>query len=258
MKYCMSGRQPFSVLKKADEIKVQFKDYQRILDFIEKIPDKTVILDVPKGETIDVNFCQMVHEKMNFVIAVEDLYYANIVRDCGFKWYWSYPVTSYYELNTIAAMNPEYILLGPPLCFDLEAVRKKTNAILRLIANVADVGYLPRENGIYGPWIRPEDVELYEEYVSVLEFRETDLSKEQTLLHIYQDNKMWPGNLNLLLMGFGVNVDNRALPEEIGSLRMKCGQRCMSRGTCNFCYTAVQFAEALRKAHENQKRESKN
>ena len=48
MKYCVAGRQPYSVLKKADEVKVQYRDIDRILDFIEKIPDKIVILEVIK------------------------------------------------------------------------------------------------------------------------------------------------------------------------------------------------------------------
>ena len=73
---------------------------------------------------------------------------------------------------------------------------------------------------------------------------------EKTLLHIYKENEMWPGNLNLLIKGFGINVDNRALPDDIGEIRTKCGQRCMSRGTCNYCNTAILFAEALRKKHE--------
>ena len=48
MKYCISGRQPYSVLKQADEIKVKHNDKGRIMDFVEKIPDKTIILDMPE------------------------------------------------------------------------------------------------------------------------------------------------------------------------------------------------------------------
>jgi hypothetical protein len=79
--------------------------------------------------------------------------------------------------------------------------------------------------GIYGQWVRPEDVEVYEEYVSTLEFDNVlqDLKKESTLLHVYKDNVEWPGNLNLLFDNFGINVDNRAIPEDLGETRMNCG-----------------------------------
>lgn len=47
MKYCLSGRQPLSVLKKCDEIKVEYCDKDKIIDYLEPLFDKTIILDVP-------------------------------------------------------------------------------------------------------------------------------------------------------------------------------------------------------------------
>jgi hypothetical protein len=35
MHYCVNGRQPYSVLKKADEVYVQHRDKDRIIDFVE-------------------------------------------------------------------------------------------------------------------------------------------------------------------------------------------------------------------------------
>ena len=39
-----------------------------------------------------------------------------------------------------------------------------------------------RPNGVVGIWIRPEDVELYDEYIDVIEFSDCDLKKEQALM----------------------------------------------------------------------------
>ena len=44
VKYCVTARQPYSVLKKADEVIVDTIDRDIINDFIEKIPDKRIIL----------------------------------------------------------------------------------------------------------------------------------------------------------------------------------------------------------------------
>ena len=46
MRYCVSGRQPYSVMKRADEIKVAYADRDRIMDFVEKILDK---IECPKS-----------------------------------------------------------------------------------------------------------------------------------------------------------------------------------------------------------------
>ena len=52
MKYCLSARQPHSILKKADEIKIKLQDYQTIPDYIDKYPDKTLILEVDNRKKV--------------------------------------------------------------------------------------------------------------------------------------------------------------------------------------------------------------
>lgn len=248
MKYCVSGRQQDSILKKVDEIKFNLNDIQKIQDIIQMDSNKSIIISLKFHENIDIKTYNDLSNQLNkLVIGIENL---NIVKDLpeNVKWYWSYPIQSYYELDTVLKLGPEYILLGPPLCFDLKNIKSKTNAKIRLVANVANLPYLPRENGINGCWIRPENIEDYEEYVDVIEFEEPDLTKEATLLHIYQDNKKWPGNLNLLLTNFNINVNNNAIPKEIGKIRTSCGQKCMSRGTCNYCNSVITFANAIDKA----------
>ena len=46
MKYCLSARQPNNVLKKADEIKIELRDFKAIPDYIDNYPDKTLILEM--------------------------------------------------------------------------------------------------------------------------------------------------------------------------------------------------------------------
>ena len=250
MKYCVGGRQGYPTMKKADEIKVEYHDMDRIRDFIEKLPDKVIILEVSDFIKEDMSTLEFFRDNLeNFVLCLKNLSLAKVFKELGFKFYWQYPITSYYELQGILALEPEYVLLGEPLCFDLEKVASY-GVKIRLVANVAYDAYIPRENGIRGRWIRPEDVPVYDEYVDVLEFRMCNLEQERTLLHIYKDNGYWPGNLNLLIENLGFHVDNRAIPEEIGKIRANCQQRCMRHGACRFCETAFKFADALRKEHE--------
>ena len=259
MRYCVSGRQPYSVLKRADEIKVNYNDKDRIIDFVEKLSDKVIILDVP-GDEVDWNNWYMYADKFaEFHIALHNLNRAQEFNDSGVKWYWPYPITSYYELGMIASLGPSYLMIGPPLSFDLDRVAAlaymdgdATQIPLRMVCNNARPAYLPmpdplKDSAICGQWVRPEDADAYGARVQCFEFESTDLKQEEALLHIYKENKMWPGNLNLLIHNLYFDVDNRAIPKDLADARMSCGQRCWSSSGCHLCVSALRFADALRK-----------
>lgn len=264
MKYCVSGRQPKSILKQADEIKMQYKDCERILDYIEEFSNKTFIVEIPKDEIgIDWSLLNVFKEKLNnFILCVHNLNLINEIKEKDFKFYWAYPIVTWYELEGIAALNPVYLFLNAPLSFSLQKIKDKYNIPIRLCPNIAYDSYIPRDNGIYGTWIRPEDVQIYENWVDTFEFITDDLKKESTLIHIYKDNKQWPGNLNLLLTNLNYNVDNRAIPEKIGKIRANCEQKCKSGGSCKFCSIAFKFATDVRNKYYKDKlnkiREQKN
>lgn len=258
MRYCVSGRQPYSVLKKADEIKVAYVDRDRIMDFVEKINDKVIILEVSNGPA-EWDTWQMYSEKFaEFHIALSDLGRCKEFVEHGINWYWPYPITSFYELNAIMEYHPSYIMVGPPLSFNLDKLfneryyKDSTEQVpVRMVANNARPAYLPRteQNGICGQWIRPEDVDVYATRVDCLEFEGVDLNQEEVLLKVYKEQRTWPGNLNLILKNFNYNVDNRAIPEDLAAARMHCGQKCFSGSYCHLCNSAIQFAEQLRKIH---------
>ena len=250
MKYCVSGRQSKGVIKKADEIKMRYNDKDRLIDYVEEFKDKTFILEVPtEVKELDWQLLKAYNEKVNFIICVKDL---NLGKECyehGLKYYWGYPVFTWYELEGLIALKPAYIMLGAPLTFSLDKIKKKTNIPLRMCPNLAYDAYIPRDNGMYGSWVRPEDVDVYGKWIDVMEFSIDDLGKEATLLHVYKENAAWPGNLNLLLTNLNVNVDNRALPEDLGKKRATCGQRCVFNGSCHYCEAAFARAAVLKDKH---------
>ena len=261
MRFCVSGRQPYSVIKRADEVKFNYNDKDRILDLVEKYPDKTVILDVP-GHEGDWKLWQMYSEKFDeFYIALHDLSRVPEFNSAHIKWYWPYPITSYYELNEILALGPSYVALGPPLSFELTNVRKIVgpDIKIRMVCNCARPVHLIANAdapGIKGQFVRPEDVDTYGEIVDVFEFDGVtdELKKEATLLDIYQ-KKEWPGNLNFLITHLNLDIDNRGILDEFADRRMNCRQRCMAGSSCHFCDTVYTFAEALRKEHLRRKQQ---
>ena len=259
MKYCLSGRQPLSALRQADEIKMKFEDIDRIIDYVKEFPDKTIIYEIPKDViNVDWKLLEMFSQQVTLVVALHDLRLIPKCLEFGLKYYWAYPITSYYELQGILALNPYYIFIGAPLCFNLEHVHNTSNALIRMCPNVAYDSYIPRADGICGQWVRPEDTKIYEPYVNTFEFIADDLEKERTLLKIYKDDGEWPGNLNILITNLKINIDNRAIPDEFGAIRVRCGQRCMQHGTCHYCQSAFRFAEALRNKYYEMQQEKEN
>lgn len=248
MKYCVNGRQPKSVLEKADQIKVQYIDRERLIDYLEDYPDKEFILTVPKGIWEELEW-ELYKAFPNIILCLEDLSLVKKCQEYGIRFYWAYPCYTFYDLQGITALKPSHISLGAPLSFDLEKVSKMTDIDLRLCPTLAYDTYIPHENGLFGTWIRPEDVEYYEKYVAVLDFETRDLKKEIALLQVYQEDKNWPGNLNILIPNYGLNIDNRSIDENIGKIRMTCGQRCMENGDCHICETCFTLGNTIRDLH---------
>ena len=253
MKYCLSSRQTNKYLTLADEIKVQSRDYRQIPDLFVDYPDKMIILDVT-NENLDSEEYRKIIEQYskasnNFCCAIYNLAYASWFEQRGIKFYYGYPINSYYDMRGLIDLGVEYIKITAPLTFDMDTL-VRYDVKFRMVPNVAYDAYVPRCSGIYGQWVRPEDITYYEDGVYIFEFEDTTLDKEQTLFDIYNKG-VWPGNLNLLITNLNYDVDNRTIPEELGKARATCKQRCMETGACHFCEAAFRFEKTLMKYKEN-------
>lgn len=255
MKYCLSINQTIQVLKKADEIKMLSKDWQYIEKLRLDFPETPIIFEVDKDFILE-NFLD--HNYENIIYACDNIHQMTACKNRGVSFYYKYPVTSYYEARALKNLGVCYFLVGIPLFFDLENL-STLKVPLRAIPNLAYEPYLPHVNGINGSWIRPEDVDKYEKYISVLEFynEEGRKEKEATLFKIYAEDKNWPGNLNLLIDYLNYDIDNRLIYNEDGfaERRMNCKQKCMTNySSCHFCEDRMLFGEKIAKFAKETKR----
>ena len=222
---------------------VEYKDIAAIYDLIVEIPDKEIVLRLSRNDAIEWKKIQELNNICNLTLALEDLHMIPLCK--GIKYYWAYPITSFYELNGIVNMGVSQVLISGPLYFDLIPVAKKGIPV-RIVANVCFDNYIPRAEGICGTYVRPDDIDEYDKYVTTIEFVTDKLEKEATLLEIYQ-KKEWKGNLNLILTNLKFDVDNRGFPKEFASARVQCRQNCQRGGACHFCYTSMNFSRTLDK-----------
>ena len=180
MKCCLSAGQSLEYQKKADEIKLPYKNRLDILDYVEHLPNTTIILDLKNcNEKIDWEEIKRynVMTRSNLVVALSTLANVNECKKNNIKFYWNYPVTTFYELQALKNLGAEYALIDSPLVQDIIRARE-VGIKLRVVPNVAYYAFIPREDGVCGSWIRPEDLNLYEPFIDVIEFEDCDVKKE--------------------------------------------------------------------------------
>lgn len=256
MKFCVSGRQSGPILQKSDEIKVETRDFRIIPEYVERFPGKQIILVIDRDKPADFNWSFIETYKDQICCALKNLEDYKNCSSRGIRFYYYFSVNSLFEVQSLAELGVCYIMLGTPLMFQLDEV-KKCAVPARAIANLAYEPYLIKQNGIIGGWIRPEDVGVYDEWIEVLEFYAGDnLDREATLFNVYAEKGTWPGNLNLLIENLNFDVDNRLIYDEdhFAKRRATCQQKCLSNGTCHFCEQRLKFVDNILTKYQDLKR----
>lgn len=246
MRYCINARQPISIIKKANEVDLEWKDREYLPQLIVDAPGIKINLYVPYDGMIAFDSLKdFINEGANISLGLSDISKKDSCNQYNIPYFQNNILSSYWEVENAILNGVSEIFIGNDLFFDLENLSKYKIPI-RTIANLAvsNSNFL-NDNGIKGTYIRPEDIEYYEQYIDVLSFYAENLKAEETLLKIYQEDHYWPGTLSKIIYNLKENVDNRALPEEFAQVRINCRQKCMRNKTCNFCENAFKFSKAL-------------
>ena len=238
MKYMVSCRQTKEYLRTADEIFIDYKDKPALSHMIEEdwVNPAEMCIYVPVKQEIEWDYFNKYKDILKMKFFCENPQVIPVVKAYGYKAAWAYPITSYWELKGILALGVDEVLIDAPLFFDLPTVKKVCGDVeIRINPIKVDNPYVQHEDTIHGTYVRPEDVDEYEKYVSHMDFGKQELEKERTLVKIYKEAKNWPGNLNILLEGLHYNIDNRGFDENFAKRRLTCRQVCQSEGYCHYC-----------------------
>lgn len=247
MKYSVSSRQQPEYLQKCDEIKVMWNDRNIIFDLAEKYPGKTINLCryyIHSNEE-DIDWQEIKTYKTlsrdNFVFGLS---YIDEIVECknqGIEFYYLEPVRSFRELQGLKNMGVKWAFIDAPLFFQMDKV-KAIGVPVRITANLSIREFFPYTDGVPGPWVRPEDVELYEPYVDTIEFGRVNLDQERALFRIYAEQHKWSGDLGLIIQDLNYMGTNRMIPPSLAEKRLNCGQRCQENGTCHLCWRVLDLA----------------
>ena len=134
------------------------------------------------------------------------------------------------------------------ICFSIKTVANychERGVRVRVCPNLAQSdGWEP--NGLIDFFIRPEDVEKYEDLVDVFEFY-GPLDKQDVLYDIYKDER-WLGYLDELIIGFKEDerINNMNLLPDFCDARINCNRRCIIDERCNYCSICKSLAKTLK------------
>ena len=123
---------------------------------------------------------------------------------------------------------------------------KKYNIPIRICPNL-QILQPNAKNGVIGNWVRPEDIDVYEEYIDTFElWGESNFVKAS--IKIYKEEGKWDGDLMFLIPDLGYNIDNRTLNKDITKGRVNCGQRCLEGSTCRICHLLPSYSATIKQA----------
>lgn len=243
MKFCLNSRVGSQYLKDADQIKVEYRDFKILTQLLEQYPDKEIIFfltEIPDEEMMKSlrNYSKIFN---NLILAFA--YFPLNINCEGLRFYTTYPVESFSEAKALVAYGVEYLKIGCPLFFQMDEV-KALNIPIRFTPNQSWLSIVPRENGVCGQWMRPEDVIMYDIIPgSVIEFDLCRVPEEEALFRIYKFEHKWGGPLSYLVHNLNNDAKNDYIAKDIASARLNCGHKCMTSSTCRICPNAFKLAK---------------
>ena len=245
MKYCLSSRCTPKYLSQIDEIKVEWRDRDSILDLINTYQSATIVLICEEEINQEIEEINMLNRAAagRLICCLRSLNAAPILKSHNIRFYWGFPCETHYELHALKEMGVCYVRLGAGLFFDMSYV-KKIGIPVRATPNVANLAYMPFVSGIPGTWIRPEDIDIYDKegYVDTIEFEDCNTTKEEALFRIYGLEQGWDGPLNELFTNFESDARGCLIHPDVAEARLNCRQKCQREGNCQICYRAMKLA----------------
>ena len=243
MKYAINYYMGCPILDKADEIIIQYYEKDpELIHFVEKYPDTTrIIIDVcnlgSRADNLAIfEAAQQKHKNLALRTTSSDPTIPDYA-EAFLPFFYVQEVSDIDDLYSYVNSGVSDVYITNAFAFSMKDVAtycKASNVQIRVLPNVAQSknGGIPPKDTLKTFFIRPEDIDIYEDYVDVFEFFGS-LDKQPILYKIYTE-KRWAGQLNEIILNLKDNTDNRSIPPYFGERRLNCGKKCVY-GKCHVC-----------------------
>lgn len=255
MRYSTSYRQPESVRRLADEIRFPVGNLNLALSYAASHPDKRVIIEIySKEDSPTLHKLLKIQKEQSSILYdffdINDLIEYSSMAESYCKYMFHAPLNSWTEVALLKKYKVSDIIIGEPLSFDLEAVKKNIknkNITVRVcphsVVNKLNIN-LESDNRECHFFALPQEAEYYSEYIDVFDIIDGNEAREKALLEAYAGDKEFLYGLDFLIAGLDVKFNGSALDDNWRKARSNCGQVCMKNGSCHYCTTAFKFYTA--------------
>lgn len=253
MKYAINynPNSSFKYLDEVDEIIISFDKKDLTLEsFLNKHIHQTVILSLDMDlAQEDIDLIKALYKKFSNIklkfsmwnfLAVESFIEAEI------PYFFKEQIDTLDRLyNVLSHYKPSDIYITKEMGFVLKRIRKLTEGIqIRVYPNIAQSS-TNNILDIYKFFIRPEDEDIYSNYVDVYEFIGTK-DRNNVYYEIYVKDKEWFGDLNEIIIDFNSSLDNATILPSFALYRLDCGKQCILENKCYICKSIQQLADTLK------------
>lgn len=264
--YCEPGMRN---IDKAQQVKIDFRPQDDTLEeFIRRNQEKTIYIQAEApldnyqifqnlkkyGNWVLQFPVKYIFKTENGVDKIDEVKF-NAIKDCCDKYMFTDLVGQWEVLQFVLSLKPCEVYVTNILCFSINKLIKVCSDAevgIRLYANWAQAAWdgIPAIKKFF---IRPEDVDLYDEYNISIEFKGD--GKIQDIVYDVYERGYWYGDLSEIILGLTDVLDDRRVPRDFGVLRLNCGKRCVQGDSCNVCHALQKFAQTLEKTDTMIKRD---
>ena len=244
-----------------DEISILYnKQDKELLAFLEKHPAQKVTLVITDVEDFieaqgwkivnaihekyaDYNINVCFYKVRTFTVLSEAL--IDCMKQLQVPYYTGCIVVNFDQLNYLCEQGVSEVYLAEDICFDLRGAKrvcKRFGVQIRAFPNVGQAS-VKAGPALKKFFIRPEDVELYAEYIDTLEF--WGPPEKQGILHKIYNQGYWFGDLKEIILDFDLSFDSRRIMPGFALARIDCGRKCMKGGQCAICDRILNISKKL-------------
>lgn len=266
MDYCLrlKNKRKSAWIDEAMELKINYTNALDIYNFLLQHKHQRVLIDFQNNEVYNeieqkAIFSLKTEKHIdNFVLCLDFPRFSltkekeddlmELIRKliaAGIPFFFNDFVKDFSMLQYYISLGVSDVVVVEDMCFKLDKVSKvcKQHEVrVRVFPNICQSS--TPHGDICDFFIRPEDIQFYEEYVNVCEFSCLE-DRQDTYYKIYVKDKKWFGNLQEIIIGLEKTLDSRFIVRQFAETRVHCGKRCFEGSSCFICQRCLELAATL-------------
>lgn len=261
MKYCLDYYgQHLELFHQVDEINIDLshiKDLKELEFFCEKYKQQRINLcindyeDAVNNNSLYFAFDFQQKFQTSYYIVIRLPQITTVCKDIKEKYpnaklFFKVHIVDWDTLLYYLDFGVTDVYIAEAMGFELDKISTIVHdkgTLIRVFPNVAQSA-CSETAGILKFWIRPEDTEVYEQYIDTYEFF-GDEEKQKIYYEIYKNDKQWWGNLKEIIIGLNTDINNMTILPRFAQKRIRCNRQCMKDNKCHMCYNILNLSKTL-------------